>query len=579
MWHLLKDMRKKDKGLAFLAVLLIAGQVFLDLKLPDYTKEITVLISSESNTISDYLLSGGKMLACALGSALLAVIVGYLAAKIAADFSHNVRGKVFHKVFDFGAGEISKFSTSSLITRTTNDITQIQMLVAMGLQVMIKAPIMAAWAIVKIVGKSWQLSVLTASAVVLIMVVIGTLMAVTRENLTGLKVVRAFNAEKYQEDKFENVNENLMKTQMFTMHGMAFLFPVMIFVQSALSLGIYWLGAKLVDDISIPLNGTMTEIFTAIGSRADMLGDVVAFNSYALYVVMAFVLLLMIFVMLPRAQVSAGRINEVLNSDIAVREGKDDGRQTEEKGSITFNDVSFRYPGAAENCLEHISFQVNQGETLAIIGATGSGKSTLAGLAARLYDASEGEVLIDGKNVKDYSFRGLYDKMGYVTQKAVLFSDTIEGNVAFGEAAQAITEEDVKKAIDISQAQEFIDKMEEGLYSHIAQSGGNVSGGQKQRLSIARAIARNPEILIFDDSFSALDYKTDKELRRRLSTDLKGTTCVIVAQRIGTIRHADKIIVLDDGKMAGIGTHEELMKNCEVYQEIALSQLSKAELA
>ena len=577
MWHLLKDMRKKDKGLAFLAVLLIAGQVFLDLKLPDYTKEITVLISSESNTISDYLLSGGKMLACALGSALLAVIVGYLAAKIAADFSHNVRGKVFHKVFDFGAGEISKFSTSSLITRTTNDITQIQMLVAMGLQVMIKAPIMAAWAIVKIVGKSWQLSVLTASAVVLIMVVIGTLMAVllpkfktvqkqvddvnrvTRENLTGLKVVRAFNAERYQEEKFETVNDNLMKTQMFTMRGMAFLFPVMIFVQSALSLGIYWLGAKLVDDISIPLNGTMTEIFTAIGSRADML--------------------LMIFVMLPRAQVSAGRINEVLNSDIAVREGKDDGRQTEEKGSITFNDVSFRYPGAAENCLEHISFQVNQGETLAIIGATGSGKSTLAGLAARLYDASEGEVLIDGKNVKDYSFRGLYDKMGYVTQKAVLFSDTIEGNVAFGEAAQAITEEDVKKAIDISQAQEFIDKMEEGLYSHIAQSGGNVSGGQKQRLSIARAIARNPEILIFDDSFSALDYKTDKELRRRLSTDLKGTTCVIVAQRIGTIRHADKIIVLDDGKMAGIGTHEELMKNCEVYQEIALSQLSKAELA
>ena len=501
MWHLLKDMRKKDKGLAFLAVLLIAGQVFLDLKLPDYTKEITVLISSESNTISDYLLSGGKMLACALGSALLAVIVGYLAAKIAADFSHNVRGKVFHKVFDFGAGEISKFSTSSLITRTTNDITQIQMLVAMGLQVMIKAPIMAAWAIVKIVGKSWQLSVLTASAVVLIMVVIGTLMAVllpkfktvqkqvddvnrvTRENLTGLKVVRAFNAEKYQEDKFESVNENLMKTQMFTMRGMAFLFPVMIFVQSALSLGIYWLGAKLVDDISIPLNGTMTEIFTAIGSRADMLGDVVAFNSYALYVVMAFVLLLMIFVMLPRAQVSAGRINEVLNSDIAVREGKDDGRQTEEKGSITFNDVSFRYPGAAENCLEHISF----------------GKSTLAGLAARLYDASEGEVLIDGKNVKDYSFSGLYDKMGYVTQKAVLFSDTIEGNVAFGEAAQAITEEDVKKAIDISQAQEFIDKMEEGLYSHIAQSGGNVSGGQKQRLSIAREA--NDKIVTCEEDF------------------------------------------------------------------------------
>ena len=464
MWHLLKDMRKKDKGLAFLAILLIAGQVFLDLKLPDYTKEITVLVSSESNVISDYLLSGGKMLACALASALLAVIVGYMAARIAADFSYDVRGKVFQKVSDFGTGEISKFSTASLITRTTNDITQIQMLVALGLQVMIKAPIMAIWAIVKIVGKSWQLSVLTASAVVLIMAVIGTLMAVllpkfktvqkqvddvnrvTRENLTGLKVVRAFNAEKYQEDKFETVNDNLMKTQMFTMRGMAFLFPVMIFVQSALSLGIYWLGAKLVDDISIPLNGTMTEIFTVIGSRADMLGDVVAFNSYALYVVMAFVLLLMIFVMLPRAQVSAGRINEVLNSDIAVREGKDDGKGTEKTGSIVFHDVSFRYPEAAENCLEHISFQVEKGETLAIIGATGSGKSTLAALAARLYDASEGEVLIDGKNIKEYSFRGLYDKMGYVTQKAVLFSDTIEGNIAFGQAEHEITEDDVKKS-------------------------------------------------------------------------------------------------------------------------------------
>ena len=597
MLRLLKQMKAKQWIMALLCVALILGQIYFALRLPDYMSDLTVQIKTPGSTVSDVLHTGLEMLACTLISAVMAILCGYLNAQVAAGFSYHIRESVFQKVADFGQKEMLEFSVPSLINRTTNDITQIQMLVAMGLQVMIKAPIMAAWAIVKIVGKSWQLSVLTASAVVLIMVVIGTLMAVllpkfktvqkqvddvnrvTRENLTGLKVVRAFNAEKYQEDKFENVNENLMKTQMFTMRGMAFLFPVMIFVQSALSLGIYWLGAKLVDDISIPLNGTMTEIFTAIGSRADMLGDVVAFNSYALYVIMAFVLLLMIFVMLPRAQVSAGRINEVLNSDIAVREGKDDGRQTEEKGSITFNDVSFRYPGAAENCLEHISFQVNQGETLAIIGATGSGKSTLAGLAARLYDASEGEVLIDGKNVKDYSFRGLYDKMGYVTQKAVLFSDTIEGNVAFGEAAQAITEEDVKKAIDISQAQEFIDKMEEGLSSHIAQSGGNVSGGQKQRLSIARAIARNPEILIFDDSFSALDYKTDKELRRRLSTDLADTTCVIVAQRIGTIRHADKIIVLDDGKMAGIGTHEELMKNCEVYQEIALSQLSKAELA
>lgn len=597
MGHLLRYMKKKDMGFTLLCVILVAGQVFLDLKMPDYTKEITLLISSESGVISDYFVSGGKMLACALGSALLAVAVGYLAASIAADFSYEIRGRVFTKVSDFGAGEISKFSTASLITRTTNDITQIQMVVAMGLQVMIKAPIMAVWAILKIVGKSWQLSALTALAVIVIVTAIAILMAVlipkfkivqrqvddvnrvTRENLTGLKVVRAFNAEKYQEDKFEKVNDSLMKTQMFTMRGMAFLFPIMMLVQSSLSLGIYWLGAWLIDDIAIPLDGTIGQILTAITSRADLLGDVVAFNSYALYVVMSFVLLLAIFVMLPRAQVSADRINEVLQSEIAVKEGTDDAKETTEKGTIEFRNVSFRYPGASEKCLENISFKAEKGQTIAIIGATGSGKSTWVGLTARLYDPIEGEVLIDGKNVKDYTFRGLYNKMGYVTQKAVLFSDTIEKNITFGEASDVITREDVEKAVDIAQGTEFVSKMEDGLDSQIAQSGSNISGGQKQRLAIARAVARKPEILIFDDSFSALDYKTDKELRKRLTKDLEGTTCMIVAQRIGTIRHADQIIVLEGGKTAGIGTHEELMKSCKVYQEIALSQLSQAELA
>ncbi len=597
MGHLLRYMRKRDIGLTVLCVLLVAGQVFLDLRMPDYTKEITLLISSETNVISDYFAAGGKMLACAFGSALLAVVVGYLAASIAADFSYDIRGRVFAKVSDFGAGEINRFSTASLITRTTNDITQIQMVVAMGLQVLIKAPIMAVWAIMKIIGKSWELSVLTASAVVIIVTVIGILMAVlipkfkivqkqvddvnrvTRENLTGLKVVRAFNAEKYQEDKFEQANGSLMKTQLFTTRGMAFLFPVMMFVQSGLSLGIYWLGAWLIDDIAIPLDGTAAQIFKAIGARADLLGDVVAFNSYALYVVMSFVLLLMIFVMLPRAQVSAERINEVLHADIAVKEGTMEGTDLEEKGTIEFQNVSFRYPNAAENCLENISFKAEKGQTIAVIGATGSGKSTLVGLAARLYDATEGEVRIDGKDVREYSFHGLYNKLGYVTQKAVLFSDTIENNVAFGEAAEKVERRDVEHALDIAQGTEFVTRMEEGLDSKIAQSGSNLSGGQKQRLAIARAVARKPEILIFDDSFSALDYKTDKELRKRLSSDLQGTTCVIVAQRIGTIRHADKIIVLEDGKAVGIGTHEELMKNCSVYQEIALSQLSQAELA
>lgn len=595
MIRLLKQMKAKDCWLAFVCVLLVAGQVFLDLKLPDYTKEITTLIGNESDVLRDYFAAGGKMLACAFGSAVLAVVVSYFAAMIAADFSFNIRDKVFSKVSDFSNGEIKKFSTASLITRTTNDITQIQMFVAMGLQVMIKAPIMAVWAICKIIGKSRQLSAVTASAVVVIITTIVTILLVllpkfkivqkqvddvnrtTRENLTGLRVVRAFNAEKYQEDKFEKTNESLMKTQMFTMRGMAFLFPVMILVQSGLTLGIYWLGAYLINDISLPLNGTLRELLNAFTSRVDMLGDVVTFNSYALYVVMSFVLLVAIFMILPRAQVSAKRINEVLDEEIAVKEGTVSGTE-DGKGTVEFKNVTFRYPDASENCLKNISFMVNPGETIAFIGATGSGKSTLVGLAARLYDTTEGTVFIDGRDVREYTFEELYSKMGYVPQKAVLFSDTIENNVAFGFCGHEIDRSDVEYAIKIAQAEEFVSKTENGLDSSIAQGGANVSGGQKQRLAIARAIARMPEILIFDDSFSALDYKTDRALRERIQNDLKGTTCMIVAQRIGTIRHADKIVVLDNGEAAGIGTHEELMKNCPVYKEIALSQLSQSEL-
>ena len=595
MIRLFKQMSKKDRWLVLLCIFLVGGQVYFDLTLPDYTKEITTLISTESSVLADYFSAGGKMLACALCSAVLAVIVGYFAAKIAADFSFDIREKLFHKVSAFGSGEIKKFSTASLITRTTNDITQIQMVVAMGLQVMIKAPIMAIWAVCKIVGKSWQLSVVTASAVILLITTIVVLLVVllpkfkvvqkqiddlnrvTRENLTGLRVIRAFNAEEYQEDKFEKTSEALMKTQLFTMRGMSFLFPVMILVQSGLTLAIYWLGAYLINDISIPLTGSLGSILTAITSRADMLSDVVAFTSYAMYVVMSFVLLMAIFMILPRAQVSASRINEVLDAPISVKEGT--GSTSEQKGEIEFRNVSFRYPDASEDCLSDISFSVKQGETIAFIGATGSGKSTLVGLAARLYDATKGSVLIDGKDIRSYTFTELYSKLGYVPQKAVLFADTIKNNVGFGSCDHPITQEDISCAIQIAQAQQFVNDTENGMDSSIAQGGGNVSGGQKQRLAIARAIARKPEILIFDDSFSALDYKTDRALRKEISEKLTGTTCMIVAQRIGTIRHADKIVVLDDGKAVGIGTHEQLMQSCKVYQEIALSQLSQSELA
>ncbi|MCD7783899.1 MAG: ABC transporter ATP-binding protein/permease [Firmicutes bacterium] len=595
MLHIFGNMKTKDRWLALLCVLLVCGQVYFDLRLPDYTAEITVLISSEISELSQYFAAGGKMLACALCSALLTVVVGYLAAMIAADFSYDVRAKLFDKVASFGSGEIKKFSTASLITRTTNDITQIQMIIAMGLQMLIRAPIMAIWAIAKIIGKSWQLSVVVASAVVIVVGALIVLLAImipkfrivqrqiddvnriTEENLNGIRVVRAFNAEKYQENKFDTANTNLMKTQLFTGRGMAFLPPIMMFVQSAVSVGIYYVGAILINDIEIPLSGTVEQIAAALSDRSTMLGEVVSFSSYALYVIMSFVMLLMIFMLLPRAQVSASRINEVLDSDIAVKEGSE--TTSEESGTVEFKDVSFRYPDASEDCLKHINFSAKKGETVAFIGATGSGKSTLAGLAARLYDATSGTVLLDGKEISKYDFETLYKKVGYIPQKATLFADTVEGNLKFGSTRNNITDDEMETAMDIAQASSFVHAMDDDVESRISQGGTNVSGGQKQRLSIARAIAGKPEILIFDDSFSALDYKTDRELRQRIKTDLSGTTCLIVAQRIGTIRHADKIVVLDDGEVAGIGTHDELMKNCSVYQQIALSQLSEDELA
>ena len=587
MWKIFRFMKGKDRGYALLCLLLVAGQVWFDLTMPDYMSDITRLIVTAGSEMSEIWLAGGKMLGCALGSAVLSVVVGFFAARLASDFSYSLRENVFYRVTDFGASEIKRFSTASLITRTTNDITQVQMLVAMGLQVMIKAPIMAVWAILKIIGKSQELSLVTAGAVAVIITVILILMKkvlpkfrvvqkqvddvnrVTRENLTGLRIVRAFNAEKYQEDKFETVNRNLMETQLYISRRMAVLMPVISLVMSALSLSIYWLGASLVERIAI------TDM-AAVMARVNLFSEIVVFSSYAMYVVMSFMMLVMIFMMLPRAQVSAARIEEVLSAEAAVQEGK--GAESTEKGSIEFRDVSFRYGDAAEDCLKHISFRAEPGETVAFIGATGSGKTTLVNLAARLYDATEGEVLLDGKDIREYSFAQLYDKVGYIAQKAVLFSGSVKKNLTFGQTGHALEEGDAEQALDIAQARDFVENLPGGLEGDIAQGGTNLSGGQKQRLSIARAIARKPEILIFDDSFSALDYKTDAALRKRLNTELKGTTCLIVAQRIGTIQHADQIIVLDDGEIAGCGTHEELLKNCDVYREIALSQLSQTEL-
>ena len=584
MLKLLKNMRRKEALMALICLVFVVGQIYFDLRLPDYMTELTMLIKTSGQT-ADILNVGLKMLGCTAASALLAVVCGYLSARTASGFSFVVREKVFHHVMDIGQEEMSDFSVPSLITRTTNDITQIQMIVAMGLQMMIKAPIMAVWGVIKILGKSWELSVVTAGFVVAICLTVFLVMAtciprfrivqkltdsinrVARENLTGINVVHAFNAEKYQNDKFDGPSKDMMNVQMKNQKLFALVQPTMTLGMNGLALVIYWLGAALVNQI--PLTDPM--------SRLTMFSNVLVFSTYATYIIMSFMMLVMIFMMLPQAEVSAERINEVLDRKASITEGS--VREGSERGSVEFRDVCFRYPGASEEDLSHISFQVKQGETLAIIGATGSGKSTLVSLIPRFYDATSGQVLVDGVDVKDYAFDALYDKLGYVTQKAVLFSGSIRDNIFFGESAAAADDGALSSAIELSQAKEFVDKLPEGTDHHIAQLGRNVSGGQKQRLSIARALARKPEILVFDDSFSALDYRTDAKLREGLAKQLHDITKLIVAQRISTIRHADKIIVLDRGEAVGMGTHEELMQNCEVYREIATSQLSAAELA
>ena len=584
MIKLLKNLGKKEWMLAIICLMLIVGQVWLELKMPDYMSEITVLVQTEESQMSEILENGAYMLACALGSLTSAVIVGYLVSNISATFSMNVRKKLFDKVENLAMNEVKQFSTSSLITRTTNDITQIQMLIAMGLQLIIKAPITAVWAITKILNKSWQWSALTAVGVVILLGIIIALIAiimpkfkivqklidkingVTRENLTGIRVVRAFNAEKYQEDKFEEVNTKLTNQQLFNQKAFAILSPVMYLVMYFLTLGIYFVGAYIIKDAMMV-------------DKLGLFGDMVVFSSYAMQIIMSFLMLAMIFMMLPRAQVSANRINEVLDTEITIKDGKIDKDTTKEKGTVEFKNVSFKYPDAEEYLLRNISFKANKGETVAFIGSTGSGKSTLINLIPRFYDATDGEILIDGMNVKDYTQEFLHNKLGYVPQKAVIFNDTVSNNVAYGEnGKEKITEEKVKEAIEVAQGKDFVEKMENKYNTHMAQGGTNVSGGQKQRLSIARAIARDPEIYIFDDSFSALDYKTDSVLRRELKKYTKDATTLIVAQRIGTIMNADKIIVLDNGECVGQGTHKELLENCEIYRQIALSQLSKEEL-
>lgn len=585
MIKLLKKMGKREVLMAVLCALLVLGQVYFDLTLPDYMTDLTMMLNTAGSETSDILNVGLKMLGCTLASAALAIVCGYLSAKTASGFSYTIREKLFNHVMDMGSEEMQDFSIPSLITRTTNDITQIQMIVSMGLQMIIKSPIMAVWAVIKILGKSWELSAVTAAFVVVICVFVLAVMAtciprfrivqkltdktnrVARENLTGINVVHAFNAEKYQNDKFDVPSKDMMNTQLKNQRMFALMMPVMNIGMNGLTLAIYWLGAVLIQQIAL----------TAVQDRITLFSNVVVFSTYATYVVMSFMMLVMIFMMLPAAQVSAERINEVLERDVNIKEGSvSEGR---EQGTVEFKNVSFRYPHASEDELSNISFKIEKGQTLAIIGATGSGKTTLISLIPRFYDATEGEVLVDGVNVKNYKFDTLYDKLGYVTQKAVLFAGSIRENVFFGESAAPESDEELKNAIELSQAEEFVDKLPDGTEHMISQMGRNVSGGQKQRLSIARALSRKPEILVFDDSFSALDYKTDAKLREGLNEKLKDTTKIIVAQRISTIRHADKIIVLDRGEAVGMGTHEELMKNCDVYKEIALSQLSAAELA
>ena len=585
MIKLFKQMRRKEALMALLCAVLVVGQVWFELRLPDYMTQLTTLIKTPGSTSGDIWNVGVQMLLVTLGSAVLSIGCGFLAAKCASGFSFTVREKLFHHVMACGSEEMQGFSVPSLITRTTNDITQIQMIVAMGLQMMIKAPIMAVWAVIKILGKSWELSAVTAAFVVVLCGTVLAIMAsclprfrlvqkttdqinrVARENLTGINVVHAFNAEDYQNQKFDGPSKKMLGLQLKNQRLFSLLLPVMTLGMNGLALAIYWVGAALVEAISV----------ADMAARLTMFTNVIVFSTYATYVVMSFMMLVMIFMLYPQAQVSAERINEVLETVPHITEGTQDAAP--EQGTLEFRDVSFRYPNAKEDELEHISFKVGRGQTLAVIGATGSGKTTLVGLIPRFYDATDGEVLIDGVNVKDYTFDALYDRLGYVTQKAVLFAGTVQDNVFFGESAVPETDEALSDALSLSQAAEFVGKYPEGAEHPIAQLGRNVSGGQKQRLSIARALARKPEILVFDDSFSALDYRTDAALREGLAKELPNTTKVIVAQRISTIRHADQILVLDRGAAVGLGTHDELMRSCDVYREIALSQLSAAELA
>ena len=584
MIKLLKRMRKREAMMAIICALLVLAQVYFDLRLPDYMTQLTTRIKTPGSQPADIISVGGQMLLCTLASAVLAVACGYLAAKSASGFSFSVREELFHHVMSVGSEEMQSFSVPSLITRTTNDITQIQMILAMGLQMLIKAPVMAIWAVIKILGKSWELSLVTAVFVIILCTTVLLVMTrclprfrlvqkmtdqinrVARENLTGINVVHAFNAENYQNDKFDKPSKKMMDLQLKNQRLFAMLQPVMGLSMTGLSLAIYWVGAALVNAISLGDPAARLSMFT----------NVLVFSTYATYVVMSFMMLVMIFMLVPQAQVSAERINEVLNTRPHITEGRiTDGKQT---GTLEFRDVSFRYPNAASNELEHISFKAARGQTLAIIGATGSGKTTLVSLIPRFYDATEGQVLIDGVDVKDYTFDALYNKLGYVTQKAVLFAGSVQSNVFFGESNQPESDDALAQTLQLSQAEEFVSKYPEGAKHPIAQLGRNVSGGQKQRLSIARALARKPEILVFDDSFSALDYRTDAKLREGLAKSLPVTTKVIVAQRISTIRHADQILVLDRGQLAGAGTHDELMQSCAVYREIAMSQLSAAEL-
>ena len=583
MFKLFKNLTKKDVITILISVVLIVFQVWLDLKLPDYMSEITRLVQTEGSTINDILVQGGYMLACAGGSLIAMIIVGYLTSSVSANFSRTLGKKVFEKVQGFSMEEIKLFSTSSLITRTTNDITNVQMLISMGTQLIIKAPITAVWTVFKILNKSWTWSMLTGLAVLILLVTIAVLVltvlpkfkivqklidninALTRENLTGIRVVRAFNAEKYQEDKFEVGNHKLTSTQLFNQRMMSIMSPIMYLIMNLLTLGIYFLGASLISD-------------AGMASKLTLFSDMVVFSSYAMQVIMSFLMLAMIFIMYPRASVSADRINEVLETETKIKDGKFSGK-TKKEGEVEFKNVSFMYPDSQEYVLKDISFTAKKGEVVAFIGSTGSGKSTLINLVPRFYDATRGEVLVDGINVKDYKLETLHNKLGYVPQRAVMFGGSVNYNVAYGENGKGKkSEKKIQEAVHVAQAEDFVLKMPETYNSYIASGGTNVSGGQKQRLAIARAIARDPEIYIFDDSFSALDYKTDFVLRSELKKYTKNATSLIVAQRIGTIINADKIIVLDKGECVGMGTHQELMKTCKVYQEIAYSQLSKEEL-